>query len=1353
MCLMNVRFASCLQHSTCTLELYWRNLISLMKRKIIFCLLVLLAVCAHAQTAGVGFQRISYDDGLSNNTVNCILKSSKGFIWVGTSLGLNRYDGFRIRCYFNDPANPSSLPDNNVMSVSEDAEGMLWVNTPKGYSVFNPVTETFESDILAWMGRHGMKGRPRSVHVDSRGNLWIATEDKEVFHYDFGKRRAVQADMQRKLPRGLVAALTSAGNTVVVTYDDGTLAGIDAGTKRVAWVNDYIPKNGGAKDKGYRTLIDSRGNYWVWWNEVLMVYVAHKHKWRRITGRIVTDVAEDRAGNILVATDHDGLIKLGQHGEILQHMLHSPDDAYSLPDNTLSCIHIDNLGVVWVGTYRMGLVSYLGRQPQISLMPWGDICTMVEDRNGTLWLGTNDVGIRRLDPASGQISTIGKADSRLGSGIVVSSLQAKDGSLWFGTYEGGLARMSGGGFNVYRKAAGGLASDNVWALAQLRDGRIVIGTLGAGVQLLNPSTGRFTTFNKNNSGLKSDYVASVAVDAGGDVVIGHSQGVARLDVKTMKVTDGFGGQRGGGTAADAALNISVNQVLCDSRGLVWVATISGLTVYDRTDGRLYSVNLQGQHIHSDVCAVAEGRDGTMWVTAGNSVKSISLKRGKDGLKFFVNTYGKADGLQARTLNKRSLLCLRDGRVLVGGVDGVNIINSKRHIRHADSVRVVFSDIAVYDHVVKVGEKFNKHVILDEAINEGRHVSLGYDENTFTVQLSTDNVGMSERSRFMYRLKGLNDRWMMTMENQPNVQFTNVSPGHYRLEVRAVDAYGEPIGGVETLDIIVRQPFYLSLWALLLYLSLIALAALGIYRRMLRRRRESEERMEQQKKQEVEEMKMMFFINVSHELRTPLTLILAPLASMIKDEGDVRLKQKLKMMQRNAVRLLEMVNQMLDLRRLMKSGARLNVQHGDVVAFVRNVCNSFIGLADKHIDFTFSSCAGSLMADFDGDKLGKIVVNLLSNAFKFTPPNGHVSVSIDVAGGGAVEIRVADTGPGVSDEDKKHVFERFYQSSGNKNTGGSGIGLNIAYEFAKMHGGTITVDDNPGGGALFTVTLPAGHAKAEGGRLTESTRCGAGDDATVGAKAAGETHKREILVVDDNDDFLDFMASELSPEYNVTVAHDGEEALSRIAERRPDLVLTDIMMPGMDGNELCRRIKQDESTSDLPVVILTARLAEENEIESRECGADDYIKKPFNMELLNMRIDHLLQTRHGHAGGKIEPKISEVEVTPVDEKLVADATAFVEKHISDTGLSVEQMSHELGMSRVKLYRRMLSVTGMTPSEFIRLIRLRHAEQLLVKSQLSISEIAYNIGFSSQRYFSKCFKELYGCIPSEYKNRKK
>lgn len=1316
-----------------------------MRSKITFLLAyVLSAVCAEAQT--VGFRQISYDDGLSNNTVNCIRKSSKGFLWVGTSLGLNRYDGFRIRSYFNDPENASSLPDNNVMEIQEDAQGMLWLNTPKGYTVFDPVTERFDHDILAWMDRHGMKGRPRNVCVDSRGNLWIATEEREVYHYDFARERAMPIEGQRRLPRGMVASLTAGGNTVVVTYDNGILAGIDTRGKRVAWVNDYIARHGGAKNTGYHTFVDSRGNYWVWWNETLMIYMAGKREWRRMGGRLVTDVAEDRAGNILIATDHDGLIKLDRNGNVARHLLHSPDDTNSLPDNTLSCVYVDNLGVVWVGTYRVGLVSYIDSTPRLSLMPWGDICTMLEGRDGTLWLGTNDVGIRRRDPASGRLTTIGKADSHLGSDIVVSGLLARDGTLWFGTYEGGLAHMSGKGFTVYRKSAGGLASDNVWALAQLPDGRVVVGTLGAGVQLLDPSTGRFVTFNTRNSGLKSDYVASVAVDAGGNVIIGHSQGVSCLDTKRMTVTDGFGGK-----ASRAGVSASVNQVYRDSRGLIWVATISGLMVYDK--GSLYVVNLQsGKHAYSEVCAVAEGRDGTIWVTAGNSVKSVKMKREKGRLEFFVNTYGKADGLQGRTLNKRSLLCLRDGRVLVGGIDGVNVIDPKHRARHADSARVVFSDLAVYDHVIKVGERFNKHVILEEAINESRHVSLGYDENTFTVQLSTDNVGMPARSRFMYRLKGHNDRWVMTMENQPSVQFTNLSPGHYCLEARVVDAYGEPMSEIASLDIIVRPPFYFSLWAVLAYMSLIVLGAWSLYRRAERRKQETRERMERQKRQEVEEMKMMFFINVSHELRTPLTLILAPLSSMIKEETDTRLRQKLEMMRRNALRLCDMVNQMLDLRRLMKSGVRLNARYGDVVAFVRDVCGQFIELSEKRVEFTFSSCAATLMMDFDADKLSKIVTNLLSNAFKFTPAGGRVSVSIDMPDDSVVEIRVADTGPGIGDEDKKHVFERFYQSPDNDNTGGSGIGLNIAYEFAKTHGGTIAVADNPGGGALFTVRLPAGHAETRGDRLTESIRGGEDSAQPAERERTERTGKREILVVDDNDDFLEFMVSELSADYDVATARDGQEALARIAERRPDLVLTDVMMPGMDGNELCRRLKGAKATADLPVVMLTARLAEENEIESRECGADDYIKKPFNMELLRMRVERLLRARDGH-GGKITPKISEVEVTPVDEKFVADATAFVEERLSDTDLSVEQMSHELGMSRVKLYRRVLSVTGMTPSEFIRLIRLRHAEQLLVKSQLSISEIAYSTGFSSQRYFSKCFKELYGCIPSEYKNRKR
>lgn len=1323
-----------------------------MKSKIMSFLLLMFVLCASAQVAEPRFHRLSYNDGLSNNTVNCIYKSSKGFLWIGTTLGLDRYDGFRIRSYFYDPNNPTSLPDGNIFEITEDAEGMLWMNTSMGYCVFNPVTETFERDIQGWMERHGMKGKPRFVHADKRRNLWIATEEMEVYHYDFGTRRATLADKRRKLPRGHVSSITSAGGKVVITYDNGTLACIDGKTMNATWVNDYIPKHGGTGFKKYRTFVDSRGNYWVWWSEGMMTYVAAERKWKHFDKPLVTYVAEDRGGNILIATDHDGLLRVDGRSGATQKMLHSPADAYSLPDNTLSCIYVDNLGVVWIGAYRMGLVYYLDSQNKFGTLPLGDICTMAEGRDGTLWLGSNDVGILRYDFKTGHTEHIGHGSSSLKSDIVVSSLAAKDGSLWFGTYEGGLARMREGDFTVYTKGASGLANNNVWALAELDDGRIAIGTLGSGVQLFNPATGRFQTYNRHNSRLKSDYVASLAVAKDGNIIIGHSQGLSLLNIKTLKITDLPGHDVNGATPSGAAIYASVNQICRDSRGLVWVATISGLKVYDDTDNRLYTVNLQEKHPYTDVCAIAEDRSGTMWVTTGGSVKSIRLKRESGGLMFYVNTYGRPDGLQTRTLNKRSILCLRDGRVLIGGSDGVNVIHPQLTSRHDNPAQVVFSDIAVYDHVLGVGEKFNNHVILPKAINESRHVSLGHDEGTFTVQLSTDNIGTPERLRFMYRLKGLDDRWMTTMENQPVVQFTNVPQGHYSLEVRPIDVYGKPKGQVETLDIIVRPPFYLSLWAWMLYVAAVMWGVWSVRRRIVRRRKEAAERMEMQKRQEVDEMKMVFLTNISHELRTPLTLILSPLGSMIKREGDQQTREKMKMMQRNAMKLLDMVNQLIDLRRLVKKGAQLNLQRADVVSFVRGVSNQFVQLADKSIAFTFSADAETIIASYDSDKLGKIVYNLLSNAFKFTPAGGAVSVSVTLAEDGMVAISVADTGTGVSDEDKKHIFERFYQSAANGHTAGSGIGLNLAMEFAKMHGGTITVADRPGGGTVFTVTLHAAGAETTGGKLTETAESAAENTENTGTEQGCTTPEHEILVVDDNDDFLQFMVSELSPTYRVTTAHDGEEALRLISGHKPDLVLTDIMMPGMDGNELCRHIKQGKDTANLPVMMLTARLSEENEIESRECGADDYVKKPFNIDLLHIRINRLVNPSRAHDKGKIEPKITDEKITSVDEQFVADATAFVEKNISDTDLSVEQMSQELGMSRVKLYRRTVSVTGKTPSEFIRLIRLRHAEQLLAKSQLNISEIAYQVGFSSQRYFSKCFKELYGCLPSEYKRRK-
>ncbi|MGI6224063.1 MAG: two-component regulator propeller domain-containing protein [Prevotella sp.] len=1315
-----------------------------MKIRTLFLLLcALLAMPSWCQNTSLKFFHIGYRQGLSDNQVNCIYKSSSGFLWVGTSLGLNRYDGFHIRTFYSIPGNPKSLPENTVNDICEDAEGKLWVMTTTRYSIYDPLTESFDNDTKGWMSNHGMEGDALNVCSDAKRNLWIASSNHTLYYYDFTSGKSTTVARNYWIEGTGVSNLRAYGRLLMFNYSNGLLRVFDHSNKKFLDFT-YMQQLAKSKKDYYKTFIDTKGNYWMFSSDLLAVGYQGGRNWKTISGYVVRDVAEDKSGNILLATDHDGLVIVDRQGNMLSQWLHSPTDPMSLPDNTLQRVYVDNLGIVWVGTYRLGIASCFSSRRLIDLLPLGDIYSMCEDQAGWLWMGTNDKGICSYNLATRQLKRYTKAQTGLGSDIIVSTLAAKDGSLWFGTFRGGIAHYQNGRFTSYRQSPNGLAVDDVWSLCELPDGRIAIGTLGGGLQLLDPKTNQFTTYNTHNSKLPSDYLASVVSDGKGNLILAHSGSVSIFNIKSEKFTLLSESNR-----KDVRKDLSglVNQVLYDSRHLIWIATANGLSVYDPSSKLTYEVPVQGLHDYIEVSAIAEDHSGRIWATTVDGLKCISLHHTEGEWKFLVYAYGEFDGVQSRLFNKRSMVCLRDGRVLAGGIDGVNVIGNIKPNPLVSHGRVIFSDLALFDHTIGVGEKFNGHVVLKQSINMSHRLDLRYDENNFVIYLSTNLVGLPEKPRFLYRLKGLNDRWMTTAEAQGVVKFTNLSPGHYTLEVRLIDGNGNALPEVATLKIQVHPPFYLSVWAWLIYILLLVLAVYYAYTVYKRKRKAERERMEFQKQKEIDEMKLVFFTNVSHELRTPLTLILSPLPGIIEKETDSEIVRKLKLIQRNAHKMLGMVNDILDLRRMLKNKDALRLQRGNIVACVRGVCDQFIGLTDKDVTLTFMSDAEDVTMSYDQDKINKIVANLLSNAFKFVPEHGRIDVKTSVVEEKTLEISVADNGPGISDEEKKHLFERFYQSKDNIR-GGTGIGLNLVANYAQMHGGMVRVEDNPKGGTVMVVSLPIGDGTVSGKAFVQAKSSKSNTEPTSEEKQE-EQFRYTVLIVDDNPDFIEFMRSEFKYDYRVITASNGHEALSLVDEDRPDIILTDVMMPVMDGNELCRRVKQNESTKDIPVVMLTARLSEENEKESRDCGADDYIKKPFNLELLKDHVKKLLKQGTLGTDGKVEPHITEEKITSVDEQFVSEVTSYIEKHLPDTSLTVESMSKDLGMSRVNLYRRLIAVTGKTPSEFIRLIRLRHAEKLVIKSQLTVAEIGYKVGFASPRYFSKCYKELFGYLPSQYK----
>lgn len=769
---------------------------------------------------------------------------------------------------------------------------------------------------------------------------------------------------------------------------------------------------------------------------------------------------------------------------------------------------------------------------------------------------------------------------------------------------------------------------------------------------------------------------------------------------------------------------------------------------------------------SIIHGITEDNDKNMWVTSSQGLYHIVVNSDPTTQEYTFShrKYNDFSILDDFDFNPRAILRHSSGTIVTGGVNGISLIDPSNLKYDTSTPQVHFTSMQLFNRDVKIDSIYDGQRILDMAPDFTEAIHLNHDQNVFSVTFSAMNYVLPEKTTYMYMLEGFDTDWSVSNSNK--LTYTNLAPGEYILKVKAVNNDGYASDEAAELKIIIAPPFYRSWVAYIIYfiLFICVILLLRAYLRHNEKQKYELLRIQQEARQkhEIDDMKMRFFTNISHDLRTPLTLILTPIEYVINNIDNKDLKEKLEMARNNAVRLLGMVNQLLDFRKSDMAGHRLNSTKGDIVDTVRTICNNFVEYSEhRNINLTFYSSVKSLYMMFDEDKLNKIVMNLLSNAFKFTPDGGRVDVSIDVIPATdkqpeMLELKVADNGCGISDEHKKLIFDRFYQvpQKGGRQSSGSGVGLNLVKEFVTLHEGTIYVCDNIGKGAVFIINIPIKKvddaAEVEKKDIPrEEPNVEISDDKTVLTTEVAEDNKRPVvLIVDDNDDFRKFMRDCLKNDYVVHEADNGKKAWDIIPELQPDIIVSDVMMPEMDGNELCSLVKNDIRTSHILVILLTARAAKEHELKGLESGADDYITKPFNLDIFTRRIKNLLQHRRDSHKEPMEISPSKINITPLDQKLMQKAIRYVEENLSSSELSVEELSSELGMSRVHLYKKMVSITGKTPIEFIRIIRLKRAAQLITESQLSIAEITYQTGFNNLNLFRKYFKNEFGILPSEY-----
>ncbi len=1296
-------------------------------------MVMLLPVRSRAEAGNYIFEHIQ----TSNHWINSIFQDRDGFIWLSTRNGLYRYVG-------NGPQDYETVFEGDICNdICQDCDGMIWVRKRNGYVIYNPYTATFrdEAETAEMMGSDSWI---TYFTVDEGGNRWwCAGNDIYFTRYSGGSKFHVGT------AAGQIYDICCRNGVTYVLIHEGTLYkyALDSYGKVHAFPKlDVLGAEDDPEQRLYSIFVDSAQNIWisgghrgVWYyasgsdDPVILSSNSDENK---IQPGFINAIKEDSDGNIWMSSDHGGISVCSKNAEVIQNLNNDPADDNTLASNGVYALAKDNEDNIWVGYAKNGLSIYRGQNKTWSMshirllhdyrLP-EDINTTCEDSRGNIWLGTDSHGLICVNPRTGSETLFNTDNSELRSNVITALHCDRKGRIWIGTFYGGLSCIENGVMRTYSYMDGVevLTSDHIWSIDSDKSGKIWLGTLGGGVQMLDPSSDGFRTFRAADSFLSNDSVLELECADDGKIYVATAYGLTILNPQTMSSEII--------TVHDDLKQESLTGVTVDSEGLVWLDEDGILQVYDPKADRFHTPEHPSL---KTVRGIIEDRSGFMWVITDNGLCRIRVRRSNAGDCTFEYSSFSFPQLKDLHFNQRSVCMTSDGEFVIGSFGGYMRFAPDRYALESAgrTANLHFMKLFVGNSLVMNSLEYADDIVLD------------YGDSHFSITYSClDYLSVRERNLY-YRMEGLSDEWISVPRNSDRLTFTSLSPGKYTL---CLTPDIKDLADSISLTIRMRPPWWASWWAITTYvlaaLALLFAAWLLNRRNQKREQKQLEYSMKQEKRHYVDEMKMQFFTNVSHDFRTPLTLILTPVEEMLEKKPELKDDPFITTIHRNAQRLLNLVNEVLDLRKIEMYGMELSRKPSDLCATVGDVIFSFMLMAESQ-GVTLSSNLPStpVVFDFDEGKIVKVLTNLLSNAFKFTPKGGAITVTVEV-NGDAASVSVSDTGAGVPAKDKRRIFDRFYQAG--NSSAGSGIGLHVVREFVILHGGDIAVEDNVPAGTIFRFTLPLLHEasndvhEADGGKLP------------VGPSSSDST-RPTVLVADDNDDFRTFMKASLSDEYNVFEASDGVEALKIVGDEDIDVVISDVMMPNMDGTEFCRRMKSDINTSHIPVILLTAKAMQEDECYGLESGADDYLTKPFNMSILRLRIAKFIEWKKNSKRlfeKELDVTTEQITLTSMDDRLLQQAINVINENISNSDFSVSELSAALYMHRANLYKKLLYITGKTPVEFIRAIRLKRAAALLETDGVYVSEIAYMVGFNSPKVFAGHFKEEFGCSPSEYKKK--
>jgi len=1022
----------------------------IMKRQLI----VLWLVVGFALSAGASlipdmkFRRLDTRDGLSNSQVNALIRDSRGYLWVGTPYGLNRYDGYRFRTFYYNDKDTTSLRNNYIDEIYEAYDGRLWLKQGMNYSIYDPVTESFIRNIAPELAKFGITGGVERMFIDGKKNYWVKTYDDGLFYYNPYSKKLKNFRFgygPREFSKEFaISGFSEFRQSVVFVSNYGELVCVDGEHGHISWKSNYVRRRLDSYTD-YGVYIDPQTNIYVLTHsKATFVYVRNEKRWYNSLTQLmrqrgmtdvpdeimVWDVTTDSKGLTWVATDHLGVLVIDWKNGQWRQFTNVKGDETSLSDITVKHLHRDKLGRMWIGSYKNGVNMNSENLTIIQSLELGDINAICEDSAGNYWLGLNEGGLRCYNPRTGELQAFTQENTGLTSNVFVDSHAAKDGTLWFGTFEGGLVRYAGGRFTAITASTPGseLVNNNVWSIDEDRWGNIWVGVLGGGVMRIDKQSGRMRTFKADNSSLRNDWTASVMCAPSGVIVVGNSDYYATINPQNFKIRNDSIPM----TASGSAVSRITNHVIMDSRGLVWQGSASGVAVYDTKTKQVTLLDMYSGLLGSSVCSLAEDKEGHLWVVTDHGVSRIAVskqenkddreKKEDGGWSFTVRSYSSSDGLQNGPFNKRAICVTHDGLVLLGGQEGLDILNPRRLFNSRQRVEPRFSGLVLYDEEVVVGKKYGGRVILDEALDECRKLKLRYSENNFTIHLASDNGEAQSQARFVYRLEGYNEKWVKTTTINPNISYMSLHHGKYTLSVRMLNDDGT-VGDVESrLEIVITPPLWRTRWAMLLYVLGVLVVAWLWRRRFLKKQAE---RMElEQLRREVEKQQWM---------------------NRIKREAGEKIPE---------AELPE-----------------LHLQRSDLVFMVKRTCSLFEAPADKRVKVVFESPLDKLDTDLDRRLITRMLSILLKNSVRFSPNDSQVTVNVDSPDNEMAEIRVADQGIGLPEEARNGMFDPTVDSN-------LGLDLHTVKRIADEHGGTVRAENNPGGGTVFVITLPISTTVAE-----------------------------------------------------------------------------------------------------------------------------------------------------------------------------------------------------------------------------------------------------------------------------------